>query len=357
MKNKKAISAVVAVVLIILITVVAISIVWGQVIPMVNRVSQLNEGCLNAQLKIDTMKGYTCYDEENKELNVMVSRGAENFDLTGIQVGIINSEGMMESVVGRSSPDRDGVRILVIEERGSSWRGRLEELGYEVIFSDILTIEKINIQDPDIVACFKSYLSCSKYSLLNEAYEAGYSIFSEGNDNGNTTWNKLLPIYSSEWINVNVTKIYPDTVTNNSISRGWSSANGSGTDGRQGITGIHPNAEVVAIDTVNNFTEAIYLEEEGKGKWFHYQPSRLAPDEVLTNAVEQLVVNGTARVYLERGFNMTLPESNGASTFKVYLDVLDISDAQHVTIAPIIRVGATEKICEVSSETRVSMCS
>ena len=86
--NKKAVSAIVATVLLILITVAAVGIIWGAIMPMLNKATELGQACMQARLTIDTTSGYTCYDESKKQASVMITRGAEEFELAGMQVGL-----------------------------------------------------------------------------------------------------------------------------------------------------------------------------------------------------------------------------------------------------------------------------
>jgi len=86
LRAKKSVSALVATVLLILITVAATGIIWSAVMPMITKSTKMSEACLNARLNIDTTAGYTCYDEANKQVYVMVRRGAEDFNLSGIKI-------------------------------------------------------------------------------------------------------------------------------------------------------------------------------------------------------------------------------------------------------------------------------
>ncbi len=87
-ENKKAVSALVATVLLILITVAAVGIIWGAIMPMLNRAMEMGQACLTARLTIDTTSGYTCYNTSTKEAQIMVGRGAEEFSLAGMQIGV-----------------------------------------------------------------------------------------------------------------------------------------------------------------------------------------------------------------------------------------------------------------------------
>ncbi len=87
-KRKRAVSAIVGTVMIVLVTIVAGGVIWQGVMPTVTRNIQLSQECTNARLNVDTASGYTCYDEASGTTTVMVSRGAEQFNLNGILISL-----------------------------------------------------------------------------------------------------------------------------------------------------------------------------------------------------------------------------------------------------------------------------
>jgi flagellin-like protein len=88
MAKKKAVSALVATVLLILITVAAVGIIWGAIMPMMNRAMEMGQACLNARLSINTESGYTCHNITGNRVFVMVARGSEEFNLAGMYLTI-----------------------------------------------------------------------------------------------------------------------------------------------------------------------------------------------------------------------------------------------------------------------------
>ncbi len=86
-KNKKAVSTLIETVLLILIVVAAISMIWGLVVPMMqDKITEIVQSCISAKIKINTVEGYTCYDPEDMQLKVMVSRGADDLKFAGLQI-------------------------------------------------------------------------------------------------------------------------------------------------------------------------------------------------------------------------------------------------------------------------------
>ena len=91
MNNKKGISAIVATVLIILITVAAVTIIWAAIIPMVTQLDSVT-ACSTAvqQVQVED-KGYTCFNDVSNRIEVQVSRGAKDFNLTGLQILVVTA--------------------------------------------------------------------------------------------------------------------------------------------------------------------------------------------------------------------------------------------------------------------------
>jgi FlaG/FlaF family flagellin (archaellin) len=89
MEDKKTVSALVATVLIVLITVGAITMIWMFVLPLVAQNLDVSKACLNAKVWIDEQSGYTCYDNNNRQVKISVERGADEVNLAGISVGVV----------------------------------------------------------------------------------------------------------------------------------------------------------------------------------------------------------------------------------------------------------------------------
>lgn len=88
--SRKAVSALIATVLLLLITFSAVGVIWGAVLPMLTTVMKSGQACLNARVNINSIAGFTCYDENKKQINVMVNRGPEEFNLSGVQISLIS---------------------------------------------------------------------------------------------------------------------------------------------------------------------------------------------------------------------------------------------------------------------------
>jgi hypothetical protein len=182
--------------------------------------------------------------------------------------------------------------ILVIREYcgGNQFRQRLESLGYNVIVdTTVSSVEDVNKYNPDIVACLTGYCGCDATGLMNQLYDLGYRIFTNGNDNGNS----LRPISSAIGTNIASGTISIDK--QHPINKGVPNIPNSGSDWRTGITNIHPNAICLYKYFTNGFCEAVYLEESGKGKWYEHHPYPIPSDDLLRQAIEWLLDNGIGK--------------------------------------------------------------
>ncbi|MBI5148099.1 hypothetical protein HZA33_00275 [Candidatus Pacearchaeota archaeon] len=84
---KKAISTLVATVLLILIVIALIAIIWGAVLPMITRSTEIGQACSDARISINTISGYSCYSENAKTTMVMIDRASEK-ELAGLQISL-----------------------------------------------------------------------------------------------------------------------------------------------------------------------------------------------------------------------------------------------------------------------------
>ncbi|MFA5060712.1 MAG: right-handed parallel beta-helix repeat-containing protein [Candidatus Pacearchaeota archaeon] len=80
--KKRAVSQVIATVLIILLTIVAISILWFVVLPMLNKVSLFGE---KVSLEI-LSEGYTAWDSDNRLAEIQIKRGVDDAKIVGFKL-------------------------------------------------------------------------------------------------------------------------------------------------------------------------------------------------------------------------------------------------------------------------------
>ncbi|MEM4647812.1 MAG: archaellin/type IV pilin N-terminal domain-containing protein [Candidatus Pacearchaeota archaeon] len=87
--KKRGISALIATVLLVLITIAAVGIIWGAILPLVQKGIMHGKACgLETRLIIDKTQGWTCFNRSEKSVIVMIERPLEDFDLVGINLQV-----------------------------------------------------------------------------------------------------------------------------------------------------------------------------------------------------------------------------------------------------------------------------
>ncbi len=103
-KDKKAVSAIVATILLIAIVVAATGLIRQRIIPMAAESLGISKACMNAKVSIDTKSSFTCYNPQNNEVSVMLSRGTGDFQLLGIDL-IVSGGGVATSFIINNRAD------------------------------------------------------------------------------------------------------------------------------------------------------------------------------------------------------------------------------------------------------------
>ncbi len=104
-QNKKALSPIVATTLIILMTIAAVAIIWPAVMPLIKKgASGIISACVGIDLSIVSSGKNTCFDSNRSIVNVTVSRGAEDYELRGIQFLIYEGGNSQSTVIETNMP-------------------------------------------------------------------------------------------------------------------------------------------------------------------------------------------------------------------------------------------------------------
>jgi len=115
--EKRGISAIVATVLVILITIVAVTIIWAVIVPMINQSATFDD--VNTRLDIIGSGGYTFYDSENEMLYVQVKRGIDDSNMVGVDViVIIEGDSITFNYNEDNVPGPNGAKVLSINLTG-----------------------------------------------------------------------------------------------------------------------------------------------------------------------------------------------------------------------------------------------
>jgi len=96
--GKRAVSSLVATVILILIVINATMIIALIVIPTIEDSIKISNACTNARLSIET-SGYTCFNESCKKANVVVARGPDEHELSGMLLGLEGGNGTSASYI------------------------------------------------------------------------------------------------------------------------------------------------------------------------------------------------------------------------------------------------------------------
>ncbi|MGC9309303.1 MAG: LamG-like jellyroll fold domain-containing protein [Candidatus Nanoarchaeia archaeon] len=98
---KRGISAIIATVLILLIMIVAITLIWVAILPMIRNSSGFER---DADLTINIQKGYTFYDMDKNFAFVHIRRGQDDSDLEKLRI-IFHIEGKTTTLETNTAPD------------------------------------------------------------------------------------------------------------------------------------------------------------------------------------------------------------------------------------------------------------
>ena len=185
--------------------------------------------------------------------------------------------------------DPASVKIVVVDYQncGQNVIGQLSRTG----FTDVVDISATAVSwsdvaaySPDVVIASQGCWGVSKGALLNDLYDRGYAIFSQGNDSTTT----IRPIFTDIGISSGTASGTITKEGSHPTHENWTTTNNSGSDSRRGITAVRPGGVTVAKDGTLGYSEIIYLQEPNKGRWFHIQPSLVPNDILFTNALMYL---------------------------------------------------------------------
>ena len=156
-KNKRGVSALVATVLLVLITIAAIGLIWGAILPIVQKGLGQSRACgLETRLIIDKTQGWTCFDKSGYVL-VMVERPLTDFELAGI---VIQVSGEGQKIVKEIRENR--VEDVSMKQ-GNEWTPTLElpDKGEEKTYNISVDFNATQVGVAPIVKQGASEVTCS----------------------------------------------------------------------------------------------------------------------------------------------------------------------------------------------------
>lgn len=351
--SRKAVSALIAVVLLLLITFSAVGVIWGGVLPMITSAMQSGQACINARVNINSISGFTCYDETNKRLNVMVNRGAEEFNLSGVQIGLTSPGSTKvysfydDSSVVLHMPFEEGSGTFANDLSGKNNNGTISganwtqgKIGKALSFDgkdDYINVSNSNsISFVDKSFTLESWIypysegSASKMFICKGPYTVSYclNLYNDGSfyvysDSGLTVISGATPTRFKEWNHIaavwDATTKYVSLYINGQLSlvgsdgNGWNMTRGDLTIG---TVGYPYNG---TIDEVKIYNRALSADEIKR----EYERGN----------------EGKQVIYAK------IPSKNEANTY-----VISAANITAVSAAPIVQVGRREKICGITAK-------
>lgn len=353
MTNKKAVSTLVATVLLILLAVISIGIVWQPLSRFFSSLS-FNEVCTNTGLEINSISGYTCYNDELKQAIVMISGGKS--DLAGFQVGlkgegkktnyVVRDEGLVlylpfDEQVGDFATDMfnvvEGVDCLV---SGAEWTiGKFSNsLEFNGADSSVNcgNDSKFNLGSAATVEAWVKVAKLTageRQTIISKPNSFSFEV----NDDGGLIVN-IPPIIST-----------PATTLKLSENK-WHHIAFT-FDSTTASIFIDGNQEL-SIESSGNFIDS--LDDLSIGYSFSAQPSpfngtidevRIYPEALPAPTIKKHF----SREYSE--YYSRIPKEKEELTLLFFGDNLE-----SVEIAPIVKKGEVEKICSVSGIATLGKC-
>ncbi len=195
---KRAISPLVATVLIVLIIIAAIALIWGGIIPIINRSLDVSRACINADV---TIGDYTC--TSSARTDVQIKHGASDFKLAGMIISVI-SEGESSSFYlqasGTDIPDKykklKNITLLLPPAGGSKLYSLADATSADMV--EVIPVAKVGAR---YVACDNMKQTCDDLTKCS----GGVLNLCEDvicQDNTTTCWDGSISNCTSECINI-----------------------------------------------------------------------------------------------------------------------------------------------------------
>lgn len=327
---KKAVSAIVGTVMLVLVTVAAGSVVWQRLIPTITQNLQLSQECINARLNVDTQTGFTCYDEATGTTTVVVSRGAEQFNLNGILISL-KAKGTTFTYLVRDSDYAAYAGDLQCQIKQGTCPEEYSDL-FHLNTPTNSHAERSNLSNYDYKVCCKSTASSAisgtcerRRGYSDEPTPLIYLLFNE--TNSHVTYGTTLPTgqYNST-ICLNFTS---KTNTNYSAQCSYDDRCVGGSTCLIGLA--QQTDSHVGDCTTSSYKKvccSVYNETLGKQEIAY-------------------ITKWGSQYPLAYG---KLPGQNEANKFTIE------GEATEIAVLPIIKAGINEKLCPTTAEASIPKC-
>jgi len=334
--NKRGVSAIIATVLLVVIVIAAAGIVYTAVIPLIKGQIEAKQQCSNVGLQINTVSGYTCYDEANKEVLVQIQRGTGEVNLTGIQVNV-EGGGMSKNAEIREYLKSNFLKNAGFEKGFSNWTSSGNP-SPSIVASNIegksavyfpkggsITAGQINVNGLNRIS-ISAYVKKKDIVIGSCAWCTAYLLARWVNASGQDIYGLVSPYTNypdlnfgtgtADWKRYSTTFNVPPNAVGYRFLLGISAINATPTSGEMWLDAIKIEEGVV---TDFNFKVRDYSEEYGS--------------------------------------LITLPKTSGESrTYAINIANLGITNPEKISAAPIIKVGTSEKPCDASFPAQLEKC-
>ncbi len=247
--NKKGMFLIMSTILIILAIIVAVSVIWVMVVPLVRDKLSLEIGCINADVSIGSSSGYTCYDKKNKIIGVQVMKGTGRVNVSDIQI-LLSRSGESKSFIVPIDLNYNSKRVFYIPS---------ERAGEEVSIAPIIKVGSMKKTCDAVLKVELPYCNFSSVANLNlvtpmSLISSDFRISGEENSGGFITgpfgydvlvWDGASNIGNSsnkDWhsigVKINPTKTYRVSVWEKEVG----SASGMSYFGVSGLNDLNGDA-------------------------------------------------------------------------------------------------------------------
>ena len=173
-KDKRAIEAIISTVFMIGITLSALGVVYTYVFPIIKEGVQKSQKCGEAQLYLDSEKGFTCYDSSTQQLQVLVQRGVNEYELGGVGISVrIGGDSSRYDVLQTPNPyvrmingEYGGPIILPEANDGKVYVLNIDGDVEEVSIAPLIKLGN-DVKTCDATSSTKEIQSCSAFIPLN----------------------------------------------------------------------------------------------------------------------------------------------------------------------------------------------
>lgn len=138
--KKSGVSDVVATVIIIALVIVAITVVWVGIMPLIKDKVGSSDICNDADVSIETSQGFTCIDNAQKIISIQVHKGSNKVNLSGLKFLLSNSNGNSVVYTANSGVEQTSAKVFYLNI--STVGSNISSIGFIPILKDGKNLKK-----------------------------------------------------------------------------------------------------------------------------------------------------------------------------------------------------------------------